>query len=118
MDETLKTLRARIQDMLKREGWSPPQLTTRAGLSSEAIRSIIRDDRPSMPGAAVVARIAKATGRTTDWLLGLSNVEMARADALTETQTPYDHLRKAKQRAKAHLHQVLADIEENWPDEP
>lgn len=116
MNEALKTIRERLSLLLEDEGLAPAELDLIANLSKEVTRTIVRKKRPSMPRAAVIAQIARATGYSADWLLGLSDVRHLSATAKTGgADDPYLP-RQTKEQIIVRMKGLTRIVEQNWPD--
>jgi transcriptional regulator with XRE-family HTH domain len=61
----------RVHLLRRRVGWTQRELGEAAGINTNTIARIERSDVKD-PGGQMVARLARALGTTTDYLLGLS----------------------------------------------
>ena len=61
----------RVHLLRRRVGWTQRELGEAAGINANTIARIERSDVKD-PGGQIVARLARALGTTTDYLLGLS----------------------------------------------
>ncbi len=106
----------RMTALMKQQHISQKQLAEKAGVTESAMSFYVRGDRT--PRSDVLTRIARALGTTSDYLLGIDNVENKDSDKLSYLQRNLGkldetQLKKAETVLKAVFDDIFDDDEED-----